>query len=124
MTNLDIEGHPEPERRGAQNRRRGFSNDSTGTLRKLITVPNALLLFIALFQAGNLWERNQNTATHLSDKINAVEVRLLAAEVAANSDAINNQHVYMRRDVIEERLRAMEQRLANIESALSIRGRR
>lgn len=94
---------------------------------KNLTVQNGFLLILLLFQAGGWWRQQEATTQDLQRSVSAFEVRLKAAEAAAalsvgtandklSIDAANS--TFMRRDVIEERLRAMTDRLASIEALM------
>jgi isoaspartyl peptidase/L-asparaginase-like protein (Ntn-hydrolase superfamily) len=97
-------------------------DEAGGLLRKHLTVQNVLLLIVALFGAGQYAERTANSSVSIGDKLKAVEIRLLAAELAAENASVIQQQTYVRRDVIEERLKSMEERLGDIKVALQIRG--
>jgi hypothetical protein len=100
----------------------GRPPDDHGWWRKHVTAQNALTLTMVLFLAGQYWERQAHTNSSLADKLKAVEIRLLASELAQENAAALQQQTYVRRDVIEERLKAMEGQLADIREALRIRG--
>lgn len=125
MTTLDIDDIRDKPglRRALERNQVDFGSNGSGNgnaWRKHVSLDRVLLLTVVLFNAGTFWERQQNTNASLATRVGVVEVRLTAAEELAISEQAQTSATFVRRDVLDERMKSMEQRLANIEAALRI----
>ena len=73
-----------------------------------VNLQNALLVLVTLFNAGTYWERQQHTNARVAEELASVRVDLATLRQ-------ERETVYVRKDIFQLQLAALEGRLAVLE---------
>lgn len=82
--------------------------------KKHLSLDRALLIIVVLFNTGQLWQQQQNTNDLTSAEVTSLNSRLQDAEQRIDTDRIADATTYVRQDVLEVRLRAIEKEMGEI----------
>lgn len=80
-----------------------------------LSIERIMMATVLVFQVATAWQRQQLTADRLGERLSAVELRVQTNERFRDSHPDSEASIYMRRDVVEGRLVAIEKRLEAIE---------
>ena len=92
-----------------------FAEKRTRGWLRHFSVQNVLMVMVALFQLGSLWEGQQNTNGSLAAQISTVEAQVKNLRLDLGQAGVEfrkeNDNTYVRKDVLQIQLAAIEGQL-------------